>query len=118
MTIKGGKSGHAPLIERRKGKSSAHHMCVDVPQPNTLPIRYPNALPKLESISGGKELAHKENKSTMDPELEELKGFMDLGFEFRKDQLTPRLLILLPGLNRLIDHENSTKILALQAESR
>ena len=106
MTIKGGKSGHAPLIERRQRKFSAHHMCVDVPQP------------KLETISGGKEMTQKEDKigfkSRMDPELEELKGFMDLGFEFRKDQLTPRLLILLPGLNRLIDHENSTKILALQ----
>ena len=39
--------------------------------------------------------------------MEELKGFIDLGFEFRKDQLTPRLLILVHGLNRLIHHENS-----------
>ena len=53
----------------------------------------------------------------MDPELEELKGFIDLGFEFSKDKLTPRLLILLPGLKRLIDHENSTKVLGFQ-ESR
>lgn len=50
----------------------------------------------------------------MDPELEELKGFMDLSFEFSKDKLTLRLFILIPRLKRLIDHENSTKILCFQ----
>lgn len=47
-------------------------------------------------------------------EFQEVKGFMERGSEFRKDQLTPRVLSLLPGLNRLMDHENSTKILGFQ----
>jgi len=104
--MKGGQSPHAPLIERRQRKSSPHHhiMCLDVPHPSTVALR----------LSAGKELAQKEKKSKMDPEFEEIKGFMDLGFEFRNDQFTPRLLMLLPGLNRSIDHENSTRIVGFE----
>ncbi|KAL2899683.1 Glutamate 5-kinase [Bienertia sinuspersici] len=36
-----------------------------------------------------------------DLELEELKGFMDLGFKFEKDQLSPRTKQVLPGLLRV-----------------
>nr|ADE77004.1 unknown [Picea sitchensis] len=105
-----GRQNRVPLIERRQGKCSAHRMWIDLPQPN--------ALPKLETVSTGKELPQKESKrapkSRIDSELQELKGSMELGFEFRKDQLTPRLLNLLPGLKRLLDHENSTDILGFE----
>ncbi|XP_052173669.1 uncharacterized protein LOC127788988 [Diospyros lotus] len=40
-------------------------------------------------------------KSFSELELEEVKGFMDLGFNFRKEQLSPRMMILVPGLQRL-----------------
>lgn len=100
----------ASLLERRQGKSSAEHMCLHMPQPNSLP--------KLETVSSRKRLTQKESKggpiSRVDLELQELKGLMELGFEFRKDQLTPRLLSLLPGLKRLSDHENCTKNLGFQ----
>lgn len=34
-------------------------------------------------------------------ELEEVKGFMDLGFTFKKEHLSPRMMSLVPGLQRL-----------------
>ncbi|XP_050383357.1 uncharacterized protein LOC126800109 [Argentina anserina] len=34
-------------------------------------------------------------------ELEELKGLMDLGFSFKKENLNPRMMSLVPGLQRL-----------------
>lgn len=34
-------------------------------------------------------------------ELEEVKGFMDLGFIFKREDLSPRMMSLLPGLQRL-----------------
>ncbi|XP_030492605.2 uncharacterized protein LOC115708741 [Cannabis sativa] len=40
-------------------------------------------------------------KSLGELELEELKGFMDLGFIFRKEHVSPRMVNLLPGLQRL-----------------
>ncbi|XP_062117176.1 uncharacterized protein LOC133831030 [Humulus lupulus] len=40
-------------------------------------------------------------KSLGELELEELKGFMDLGFIFKKEHVSPRMVNLLPGLQRL-----------------
>jgi hypothetical protein len=37
--------------------------------------------------------------------LQELKGFIELGFDFIQDKLSPRVLDLLPGLKRLIQRE-------------
>ncbi|KAF5750374.1 hypothetical protein HS088_TW03G00710 [Tripterygium wilfordii] len=34
-------------------------------------------------------------------ELEEVKGFMDIGFKFKKENLNPRMLSIVPGLQRL-----------------
>ncbi|XP_051152385.1 uncharacterized protein LOC127266245 [Andrographis paniculata] len=40
-------------------------------------------------------------KSLTDLELEEVKGFMDLGFIFPREKFTKRLMKLLPGLQRI-----------------
>lgn len=40
-------------------------------------------------------------KRLVDLELEEVKGFMDLGFLFRKENLTKRIINLVPGLQRI-----------------
>lgn len=40
-------------------------------------------------------------KSLGDLELEEVKGFMDLGFIFKKEFLCTRLMRLIPGLQRI-----------------
>lgn len=40
-------------------------------------------------------------KSLCELELEEVKGFMDLGFRFKKDQLSKRMMSVIPGLQRL-----------------
>ncbi|XP_059646901.1 uncharacterized protein LOC132293433 [Cornus florida] len=40
-------------------------------------------------------------KSLWELELEEVKGFRDLGFIFTKENLTPRMMSVLPGLQRL-----------------
>ncbi|GMY14720.1 hypothetical protein FCV25MIE_09959 [Fagus crenata] len=50
-------------------------------------------------------------KSLGDLEIEEVKGFMDLGFIFKKEHLSPRMMSVVPGLQRLV-HKNkqSTKL--------
>ncbi|XP_057471367.1 uncharacterized protein LOC130760169 [Actinidia eriantha] len=40
-------------------------------------------------------------QSSLELELEEVKGFMDLGFEFSKEHLSPRMMSVIPGLQRL-----------------
>lgn len=44
-------------------------------------------------------------------ELEELKGLMDLGFTFKKENINPRMMSLVPGLQRLRvgAHSNNKK---------
>lgn len=44
-------------------------------------------------------------KSFADLELEEVKGFMDLGFIFKKEQINPRMIRVLPGLQRLAKYK-------------
>ncbi|KAL8152794.1 hypothetical protein V2J09_010554 [Rumex salicifolius] len=44
-------------------------------------------------------------KTLEELEQEEVKGFMDLGFIFNKDRLTPRMMSVLPGLQRLQGEE-------------
>ncbi|KAL5546192.1 hypothetical protein UlMin_005879 [Ulmus minor] len=39
-------------------------------------------------------------------ELKEVKGFMDLGFIFKKEHLSPRMMSLIPGLQRLALHKD------------
>eukprot|EP01018_Ginkgo_biloba_P014956 Gb_36828 [translate_table: standard] len=46
-------------------------------------------------------------KSLTDLEFDELKGFMDLGFSFSKDDLTPRVVSMIPGLQRLGNNETT-----------
>ncbi|GMH10087.1 hypothetical protein Nepgr_011928 [Nepenthes gracilis] len=48
-------------------------------------------------------------KSLHELELEEVKGFMDLGFNFEKDQITPRMMSVIPGLQRLGGHRVEDK---------
>lgn len=87
------------------------------------------APPKLDAISSGKEFQvpaqtkmlaevqqtaprHRERKrstkSLSDLEFDELKGFSELGFTFSKDDLTPRVVSILPGLQRLGKQEETT----------
>ncbi|GLJ25296.1 hypothetical protein SUGI_0484230 [Cryptomeria japonica] len=40
--------------------------------------------------------------SITDVELQEIRGFIQLGFQFNKDQLSPRLVNVVPGLKNLI----------------
>lgn len=40
-------------------------------------------------------------KSLGELELEELRGFMDLGFIFRKEHISKRMISVIPGLQRL-----------------
>jgi len=84
--------------------------------------------PKLDTISSGKEFAEpaqtkmfsevqqtaprqreriRSTKSLTDLEFDELKGFSELGFTFNKDDLTPRVVRILPGLQRLGKHETT-----------
>lgn len=43
-------------------------------------------------------------------ELEEVKGFMDLGFIFKKEYLSPRMMSVVPGLQRLGLYQNRQNI--------
>lgn len=42
-------------------------------------------------------------------ELEEVKGFMDLGFIFKKENLSPRMMSLVPGLQRLGEYKDEER---------
>lgn len=48
-------------------------------------------------------------KTLAELELEEVKGFIDLGFNFSKENLSPRMMSVVPGLQRIgswdIDHD-------------
>lgn len=48
-------------------------------------------------------------KTLAELELEEVKGFIDLGFNFSKENLSPRMMSVIPGLQRIgswdIDHD-------------
>ncbi|XP_042506244.1 uncharacterized protein LOC122082625 [Macadamia integrifolia] len=44
-------------------------------------------------------------KSLWELEYEELKGFNDLGFEFKKELVTPRMMSVIPGLQRLEEYQ-------------
>ena len=48
-------------------------------------------------------------KTLSELEVEEVKGFIDLGFKFNKTNLSPRMMSVLPGLQRLGCHENKQK---------
>lgn len=106
---------HVPLIQRRQGKSTALHLCLNS---DTVIFQQQESLPSFETVWAGEKLPQKESKrghkGRMDPEFRELKGFMELGFVFSKEEVSPRLLNLLPGLKRVIDHENRSKILGFQ----
>ncbi|KAL5059966.1 hypothetical protein RYX36_031570 [Vicia faba] len=42
-------------------------------------------------------------------ELDEVKGFMDLGFIFKKEYISPRMISVVPGLQRLCSFQNNKK---------
>ncbi|XP_031253566.1 uncharacterized protein LOC116111532 [Pistacia vera] len=45
-------------------------------------------------------------RSLWDLELEEVKGFMDLGFVFKKEHLNPQMISVIPGLQRVGSYKN------------
>ncbi|KAJ6407416.1 hypothetical protein OIU84_010836 [Salix udensis] len=49
-------------------------------------------------------------KSFGELELEEVKGFVDLGFIFKKEHLSPRMMRVVPGLQRLGLYQNRQNI--------
>ncbi|KAK9126800.1 hypothetical protein Scep_015646 [Stephania cephalantha] len=49
-------------------------------------------------------------KSLEELEFEEVKGFMDLGFTFKGGQLNPRMMSVIPGLQRLVGSSSNTSI--------
>ncbi|KAK9265707.1 hypothetical protein L1049_001677 [Liquidambar formosana] len=64
-------------------------------------LRYASAMGRLQKNMSCKSLG--------ELELEEVKGFMDLGFIFKKEQLSPRMLRVVPGLQRLGEYINKPK---------
>ncbi|KAJ7547348.1 hypothetical protein O6H91_08G081600 [Diphasiastrum complanatum] len=88
--------------------------------------------PQLETITSGKQLVteskmgtplvrrrrreqRKRIKSLTDLEYDEVKGFRELGFNFSEDELTPRMVRLVPGLKPL--SWNSSDATDLQSET-
>ncbi|KAF7804475.1 uncharacterized protein G2W53_043586 [Senna tora] len=49
-------------------------------------------------------------------ELEEVKGFMDLGFVFKKENVNPQMMIIVPGLQRLSMHQNKQNMEVIDAK--
>ncbi|XP_075509269.1 uncharacterized protein LOC142545780 [Primulina tabacum] len=52
-------------------------------------------------------------KSSGELELEEVKGFMDLGFTFKKENMNRRIMSLIPGLQRIQAYKNDSSNLKL-----
>ncbi|XP_043690619.1 uncharacterized protein LOC122641446 [Telopea speciosissima] len=69
--------------------------------------KIPNRRRYSGSVSGeGRRLRKtKSCKSLWELEYEELKGFSDLGFKFKKELVTPRMMSVIPGLQRLEEYE-------------
>jgi hypothetical protein len=67
-------------------------------------LRKPGAVRRLQKSMSCKSLG--------ELELEEVKGFMDLGFIFKKENLSPRMMSLVPGLQRIgvCEYKESTKL--------
>lgn len=67
----------------------------------------PATLKRLKKRRYSKSLQQKSKscRSLMELELEEVKGFMDLGFRFNKECLSPRMMSVLPGLQRVKLHQ-------------
>ncbi|KAK8483311.1 hypothetical protein V6N13_097000 [Hibiscus sabdariffa] len=61
---------------------------------------------------GGKLQKSKSCRSLQDLELEEVKGFMDLGFTFKKEHLDSRMINVVPGLLRLGHFETESQLAA------
>lgn len=88
--------------------------------------------PKLESIPSGKQLQEpacladlgaqqsrvrrrdrrRTTKSMTDLEIDELQGFMDLGFKFNMNNLSPQVVNMLPGLQRFGGQRVQTSIVS------
>ncbi|OAY42651.1 uncharacterized protein LOC110620766 [Manihot esculenta] len=56
-------------------------------------------------------------RSLKELELEEVKGFMDLGFIFKKEHISPRMITVVPGLLRLglLKNKHNTKVINSKA---
>ncbi|KAK9269487.1 hypothetical protein L1049_001262 [Liquidambar formosana] len=76
-------------------------------QSSSMPRQRPRRLPRVESINmdGPEEMRRryllnqrKMKKSLSDLEYEEVQGFKDLGFKFDKEDLSPSVVNILPGL--------------------
>ncbi|MQL79600.1 hypothetical protein Taro_012057 [Colocasia esculenta] len=78
----------SPLIRSRHQSSSPPPSTENSPQSRNTSRRPPTRM--MRSYKSFSEL-----------EQDELKGFMDLGFEFHKESLSPRMMSVLPGLQRL-----------------
>ncbi|PPD82789.1 hypothetical protein GOBAR_DD20290 [Gossypium barbadense] len=65
------------------------------------PARLRNHRHSTSRSLGGKLKKSTSCKSLEDLELEEVKGFMDLGFKFKKEHLDSRMIDVVPGLLRL-----------------
>ncbi|KAK6942830.1 hypothetical protein RJ641_028207 [Dillenia turbinata] len=57
--------------------------------------------PKTTNLRFSNSMILPQTKSPWELELEEVKGFMDLGFTFKKEHLSPRMMSVVPGLQRL-----------------
>eukprot|EP00262_Sarcandra_glabra_P001605 TRINITY_DN1173_c1_g1_i1.p1 TRINITY_DN1173_c1_g1~~TRINITY_DN1173_c1_g1_i1.p1 ORF type:complete len:284 (-),score=33.28 TRINITY_DN1173_c1_g1_i1:230-988(-) len=56
--------------------------------------------------NSGRRRSLSKTKSSSELEYRELKGFMDLGFIFNKEELSPHMMNIIPGLHRLAEESN------------
>ncbi|KAI9080887.1 hypothetical protein K1719_037196 [Acacia pycnantha] len=63
--------------------------------------------PESQNPSMSSSLTSRRMIQTRELELEEVKGFMDLGFIFKKENVCARMMNVVPGLQRLSMHHNN-----------
>lgn len=65
-------------------------------------VQYPDEKRKLKQTNSMLELQKSmSSRRLWELELEEIKGFMDLGFIFKREHLNPRIMRVVPGLQRV-----------------
>ncbi|KAK2658002.1 hypothetical protein Ddye_011054 [Dipteronia dyeriana] len=103
MDLKQRRPTRLNLISDRTRSHSSSPSTQKRPRPRRRLLRHSDSTHSDSMITLQKSMSF---RSLWDLELEEVKGFMDLGFIFNKENLSPRMMSVVPGLQRVGLYKN------------
>ncbi|KAK6943773.1 hypothetical protein RJ641_024875 [Dillenia turbinata] len=86
-------------VKRKERPTRANHVTSKARSQPSSPSK--QKYPITTNLRHSNSMILPKTKSLWELELEEVKGFMDLGFTFKKGNLSPRMMSVVPGLQRL-----------------